>query len=318
MTRASRISRRAFTLTEILVVIAIIAVLASLTTAAVIAVVGRQKVNNTTNTIKVVNTVLQKHWQYVIDEAKKDAAAGLISQAVINMAGGPAQDPTGERAQVLWIKFRLMEAFPQAYADIGWPATATYPAPGYVPFVYTQDGSGNYYIPPGQQRYIAAYQKVLQQNLKTPPTSPNPPTAINQATESAACLLMALSVNRGSNAALTQDQIGYAVADADGDGVKEFVDAWSPQSPLAPIKFTRFDTTAPNPATSGKTVTFADPVDPDGTLMNGLWYPNSAGCVLFQKQFGYAIETTPGAASYVIPSITSTGGGTPIISYNLR
>lgn len=312
MTRASRISRRAFTLTEILVVIAIIAVLASLTTAAVIAVVGRQKVNNTTNTIKVVNAVLQKHWQYVIDEAKQDIANGLVSPAVTNMA---QPDSTGERAQVLWIKFRLMEAFPQSYAEIG---TAAAP-----PWFYQADPFGNGpYIPPAQQKNIAAYQK----NLASPPYV----AASNSATtQSAACLLMALSVNR-KGVMLTQDQIGFAVADTDGDGVKELVDAWT-----KPLVFVRFDTSAGvqavNPAASGgKNATFADPIDQDGTLINAPWYsspnayvaPNNARLFYESKVLlsPNAIETAPGSgtANYVIPSITSTGGGTPIISYNLR
>jgi prepilin-type N-terminal cleavage/methylation domain-containing protein len=314
--------RRAFTLTEILVVIAIIAILAALASWAVFAMVGNQKANNTTATIKVVNKVLQSHWQYVIEEAKKDEN---ISPAVIALAnnGNAGLDPNGVRAKVLWIKFRLMEAFPQSYTDI------TSPIP------YSIDPFTNQpYIPVGQQRYIAAYQKSI----------PSPiPASHNAATESAACLLMALSINRGG-IVLTQDQLGFAVADTDNDGVKELVDAWSPRSPLVPMKFTRFDTSAlvqaTNPAAAGaKNKAFADPNDPDGTLLNNAWY-NSATAyggatnarTYFENLGGgnYTIALTPpspnavGAANYVIPSIWSAGkdgifgNQDDLISYQLR
>ncbi len=195
-----------------------------------------------------------------------------------------------------------MEAFPQSFAEIT------------SPFVYNFPSVNSPYIPVGQQKYIAAYQK----NLMSPPYN----AGNNKATtQSAACLMMALSINRGSNAtALTQDQIGFALADTDGDGVKELVDGWN-----QPLVFVRFDTSpgvqAANPAAGiagAKTAKIADPLDPEGTLLNGQWY-GTASCTLFQNHV-HAIETAPGSgvANYVIPSITSIGSGTPIISYQLR
>jgi prepilin-type N-terminal cleavage/methylation domain-containing protein len=293
------IRRQAFTLVELLVVIAILAILAGLASWAVIAMVGTQSARNTENTIKTVNKVLQTQWKFVIDEAKKDDISGNV--AVQNLA---APDPDGRRAKVLWIKLRLMEAFPQKYSDI------------LNPPVYGPDPGGNVYIPLGMRRYNTSYQKALA----SPPFVP----ASNQlATQSAACLLIALSVKKGG-VDLTPDQIGYAADDTDKDGVKELIDGWR-----KPFVFTRF-TLAPNPATGGANVKFADPLDPEGLLLSNTWYGpaqtnwyGGSASTGFESLAGYAISNGVNA-NYVTYGIASPGKdgipGTPddIISFKLR
>ena len=301
MTNIRRIRRQAFTLVELLVVIAIIAILAGLASWAVIAMVGTQSARNTDNTIKAVNKVLQTQWKFVIDEAKKDDISG---NAALQALAAP--DPDGSRAQVLWIKLRLMEAFPQSYAEIS------------SPWVYSADPSGNPYIPVGQRRYNVSYLK----SFTTPPFV----AANNQAvTQSSACLLIALSVSKGGSV-LSSDQIGFATDDADKDGVKELTDGWH-----HPIGFTRF-TLAPNPATAGPGLKFADPVDPLGTLLNASWYASPTAYLgtdnaraTFEKKAGYLISPDNGAnANYVTYGIASAGkDGVPgtaddIISFKLR
>ncbi len=328
MTYEFRKPRRAFTLVEILVVIAIIAILAALASYAVFAMVGNQQSRNTNATIKVVNKVLQSHWQFVVKQASDDV---YISPAVIALA---QPDPNGDRAKVLWVKFRLMEAFPQSYADVTSPFVYNFPTAA-NPYIPATDATGN-----PIRRYIAAYQK----NLVAPPfVAANTYNGAGPVpgTQSAACLLMALAVNRGGNA-LSQDQIGYAVADTDNDGVKELVDAWSPRSPLVPFWFKRFDTTQSfntgqglqlvNPAANvagAKNAKFADALDPEGTLLNPAWYGTAAvptaSRTIFETNV-HVIETSAGSgnANYVIPSIASAGKdgvfGTPddIISTLLR
>ena len=274
--------RSAFTLAEILVVIAIIAVLASLASWGVIAMVGRQTARNTEATMRVVNKALQDHWRFVIDEAKKDTP----SQAVVNLAKGPNPmvdlDPTGARARVIWIKCRLAEAFPQSYAEI---------IPN--PPVYA---SG--YIPTNQRRYNSDYVARLA-NLNVAAT--NPPT------QSSACLLIALSVSRGGTS-LNEDAIRHAIADTDGDGIKEIVDGWK-----TPLTFIRFaygtNVQQVNPAAASPTARafkFADPVDSDGMLVTPNWYasPNRA---TFDGRFHQISANAGTTANYVIPAIVSAG-----------
>ena len=216
-------NRAGFTLVELLMVIAVIAILAALASWGVIAMMGNRQA-----------------------EYRGDPADGQQNHAeplALRYRGGEeghgfprSQEPGRQRcragSRVLWIKFRLREAFPQSYAEIG---TAAAP-----PFVYTADGGGNPWIPLGQRRYIVDYQKHIA-NL--------PPAVVNNPgpTQSAACLLMAISVNRGGNV-LSPDQIQFAVKDTDGDGVVELVDGWN--TPLSLRLPDRANVQAVNPAST--------------------------------------------------------------------
>jgi prepilin-type N-terminal cleavage/methylation domain-containing protein len=326
----NRIARSAFTLVEMLVVIAIIAILAALGTWGYFAMIGNQQRRNTESTIKVVNKVLQDHWKLVKEEADRESP----SSAVIALA---QPDPTGERAKVLWRKFRLMEAFPQSFAEIGTSIVANNAG---TPWIYWDPVNKVSYIPDGQKRYISDYQKNLA-NLVAAKTNSNTASVPYAATPSSACLLLALTVNRGG-LALNQDQIKFAVKDTDGDGIPEIVDGWS-----HPLAFTRFDTSAgvqtANPATGNvatpnnwtKPFKYSDPADPEGTLINTSWYfvtppPNTPNPlrVLFETKFHAIALTAPPAANprsnYVLASIESAGKdgkmqtADDIISYQLR
>src|SRR5437660_948940 len=78
--------RRAFTLTEILVMIAIIGVLSSLAAWGVFAMIGNTQRNNTNATMRVVNKMLQDRWTAVVIDSRKETP----SDAVKMLAGGPA------------------------------------------------------------------------------------------------------------------------------------------------------------------------------------------------------------------------------------
>ena len=136
--------------------IAIIAILTALGAWAAFAVIGNQYRRNTDATIRVVNKVLQDHWKFVIDEARKDTP---ISTAVLNLAGNY---PELRKSAV--IKFCLMEAFPKSFSEIGSSANP--------PFVYQADGSGNFYIPPSQRRYLSRYQTQIAPLYSLNPVNP--------------------------------------------------------------------------------------------------------------------------------------------------
>jgi prepilin-type N-terminal cleavage/methylation domain-containing protein len=324
-TRNTTLRRPSFTLIELLVVMAIIGILVAMATWAVFATVGGQERRNTVATITVVNKIMLTHWAAVIAEADKDTP----SPAVMTLAGN---DPA--RAKVLWRKFRLMEAFPQSYAEVGNNTLAATgqlaipPAQIVTPFVYQ-----NNYIPPGQQRYLADYQtKMLP--YWTQSVAGTLPATVNHLTESGACLRLALSVARdGGAAALSDDKIKYAIYDTDGDGMPEIIDSFeNPKQALAFFRFAWNYNSASNKVSmqgnaaagwvnlnpgfgkKGRNSQFPDPLDPDGTLINPAWWgtPNRP---LFEMWFHPVTNPYPLPAGaqppftgcYVMPVIVSAG-----------
>lgn len=271
--------RPGFTLVEMLVVIAIVIVLATLAVTATFRVLYQQEESNTRTGMQAIYPILQKHWQKVVGDAKKEQP----SQAVLSMAGvTTSSDSTATaRAQVIWVKLRLMEAFPISYDEI-----VTSPLYNQI---YTPTGTP--YIEAGQRRNIASYQKKLGTT-----------TGQTLRAQSAACLVMALSQNRGG-LVLDEEKLGPFLRDSDGDGMKEFVDGWG-----TPIAFFRFPTAYPNllstagtnwlnPAQTGRGATFSDPLDPDGLLQNG-----------FTNQASFTSLVHPVAASvYITPALASSG-----------
>jgi type II secretory pathway pseudopilin PulG len=237
-----RSHRLAFTLVELLVVITIIIILVSLTAAGVSRMVDASRTRTTETIVQAVDQLLQKAWNKVIADAKKEP----IPQGVLNFAMDP------KRARVIWIKLRLMEAFPQTYQEILNP-------PIYNPSVNsTVFAADNGPIPPGMRRYLRTYQNIL--------TAKGITNDNGGRAHSSACLLMALSeINRGGGASLRPDQ--FRIGDTDGDGLPEFLDGWG-----NPLFFARFATgdggglQSAFPTTDPKMSQYRDPLDPDGWL----------------------------------------------------
>ena len=284
--------RHGFTLIELMVVIAIIAVLVTLAIGATMRYITAQKETNTRTIISSLDKALQKQWAKVIADAKAEATAN-ISSAVLTLAGGDIS-----RARVIWIKMRLMEAFPMTYAECN---VATNP-------LYT-----NNYIPVGIRKYIASYQKKLAGGT---------PVLVNGIdTQSAACLLMALSVNKVLDPDSIASNLGQEVL-ANGTYQNQFIiDGWG-----SPVLFFRFptpdlstwsslggqDPQSNNPAKSTAAASLADPVDPTGRLMDANWN-NAAnyaagGLVAQFEQICHAVHNSSGPfAWYITPVIASAG-----------
>jgi prepilin-type N-terminal cleavage/methylation domain-containing protein len=272
------IRRSGFTLIEMLVVIAIIAVLAILAVGASFRVLEGQRQSNTETVMETTYSALRQAWAKVVADAKKETP----SSATYTLAGGTQYN---DRAMVLHIKFRLMEAFPMTYAECN-PSTN---------WLYT-----NSYIPSGMQRNLSTYWKTLQKTAKSPSGSYAYPNS-----ESSACLLMALSMNRGGGSALNPDNLGSNVTDSDGDGVKEIVDGWG-----TPFFFFRFPTPSnwpinflqnsnPNPSAA-----YADPLDPLGTLADSTWLAGSGSTFTSSV---HLVSYSATQTYYVIPVIVSAG-----------
>src|SRR5262245_17865561 len=118
--------RVGFTLMELLVVVGIIVVLAALAATATFKLLDTQRQSNTEALLRKVDHGLQQMWSKVVEEARAETP----SPSVMALAGGDLP-----RARVMWIKFRLVEAFPMSFTEIlnsdpvlnTNPTTARYP-----------------------------------------------------------------------------------------------------------------------------------------------------------------------------------------------
>jgi hypothetical protein len=240
-------------------------------------VVDSQRAGNTETTMRTVDKVLRAH----VDKVLKDAKLETPSPAAYALAGN---DP--RRAQVIWAKLRLMEAFPQSYAEVqGYGGSA---------FVYsTPTGFPGPLIPSGQRRYMVTYQGKLKGRAST-----------DSSTESSALLLIALTeIDRG-NLKLTAQNVNPV--DTDGDGLPEIVDGWGKA-----ILFIRFPTAntdlqasyQASVASGSKQATFCDPLDPDGLLFN--W--SGANQTWFQNNIHLVAPQGGTASYYTTPVLVSAG-----------
>jgi prepilin-type N-terminal cleavage/methylation domain-containing protein len=276
--------RGGFTLVELLVVIAIIAVLAALVAGTAFTVIEGQRASRTEDTMRNLDKMLHQHWHKVVEDAKGEQP----SDATLALANN---DTT--LAQVLWVKFRLMEAFPQSFAEIN------------NPWVYSNPGAGNAaYIPLAMRKYNDSYKK----GIAAMSASHQP------GTESASCLYLILRVNRGSQ--LDEQNLAQFIGDTDGDGVKELIDGWG--NPLTFIRFPIGTTTTTSPVmtaallaeintlnpakTTARGKNSGDPDDPDGVLQQNNWFNTGSG-----KFFTANVHKVSATQPYFTPVIISNG-----------
>jgi prepilin-type N-terminal cleavage/methylation domain-containing protein len=281
--------RGGFTLVELLVVLAIISLVISITAAAAMRVLSGQKSSNTEVLITTLSRALNQHWMAVVDQAKNEPVPDIVTA---NLAGG---DP--RLARVIWIKLRLKQEFPMTFAEVVHPATI----------------SGTIYL-----SGLPAYLKALR-NFGLPP-DPSDPSGLTplvttttqpQLCEMAACLLMALQLNRrgvnydaDSLPSGSMADMNYTTAAATTVQVKALVDSWQ-----RPLGFFRWPTGNIELNPSGASVGFNDSLDPEGLLCNPTWVTSATGGVLYST-YCHAVSapSAAGPKSFkLLPVIISAG-----------
>jgi prepilin-type N-terminal cleavage/methylation domain-containing protein len=306
--RPAASARPAFTLVELLVVMAIILVLAAITLGAILGLINTQQQAVTEDLFRTVDTKLRQHWSYVVAQAKKETP----TLGVYLLAGqGTAVPMIEQRARVIHVKLRLMQAFPESFKEIIYdPVKKT---PFYIQYPI---GTQNYDLLP-DLRYTSTYKTALLSSTAVIGPTPGP-------TESSACLLMILGIARGNGApAMTPDSVpnsSSSVQDTNNDGLKEILDSWG-----TPIQFKRFtnnapplvasevDSLCPSPKSSGvykdpnsntQPLKLNDPLDVQGTLGENTWYTNPSTMpmrIIVEKLFGQY------TGNYSVPYLQSFG-----------
>ena len=301
-------SRRGFTLIELLVVMAVIAVLMTLTAAGVMGWMNGNSRNITDAELKTIQAILMQHWSAVVDDAKKERLWSSDESTLIAQA-----DNDLERARIMMIKIRLMEAFPVNFAELPLPTNGN---ECYA--TTTPGGAALSLIPTKKRRFRQGYQNALYGANNLPRWNQANQTG-RDSVESAVCLLLALNTSKqGIN--LDTDQLKPYLKDVDSTGNSFFADAWG-----TPIRFYRFATqkipsggTTDQPleviAPPGLVVpTAVDPLDVNGKLFtwftpgtttrstNAMWFDSTIHLCTYTSAAGATI------AEYAIPVLASAG-----------
>jgi prepilin-type N-terminal cleavage/methylation domain-containing protein len=267
-----RAARAGFTLIEILVVLTIIGVLAALSAGVVLRYIEVQKSSNTRTALDKLGTALRSQWDVVAEKASREDRTPFLTSYVQPIAGN---DPG--RQKVVYIKLRLVQAFPMTFDEVLKPAPLM--------------------LPP---------LKVYQQQLQTLGITGS--SAATARFESSALLLMALQVGVSGQKFNPEDFGANAFPSfrAGNGNLQALVDGWG-----SPLAFFRWPTGNPDLNPNGaRPGTSNDSTDREGYLTSPTWLASSSWTSNFKSAIGYTPPPNPGGApqSYrLVPLLVSPG-----------
>jgi hypothetical protein len=243
--------------------------------------------HNTATEIRALDAHLQQHWNAVIADAQKERLWTADESNLLTFADN---DP--ERARIMQIKIRLMEAFPVNFDEI--------PSSGDCYLTAPYD-----LIPRDKRRCRESYQaSIFDPDTRKPRWQTADQTG-KESVESAVCLWLVLTMER-RGIVNNIDLLRPFLRDTDDTGNPVLADGWG-----TPLRFYRFATgnaDLQRVAPPALVVPGAlDPLDPNGKLLN---WGIGANAVNFDNAIHVrtAIDAAGAmVAQYAVPVIVSAG-----------
>jgi prepilin-type N-terminal cleavage/methylation domain-containing protein len=294
-TKSPRTGRRSgLTLLELLVVMLIITLLASLFLGALSAATRLSQVTNTKSLVQKLHNAMMSRW----DAYRSVRLPIMLEGRSENGAGNASSEKTKYRQDIarrkmLATRELLRMEMPDRYEDLTFePAylvTPTNPKKPVRPYLW------NAY----QRRILEA--KVVAS--KSDPVFEDMSakdfiSKIGDKFQSAECLYMIMTIGTEDSSTSTEHYAAHDIADVDGDGMKEFIDAWG-----TPIEFLRWAPGHYSPMQPGYTYDFPGGPGTPGSIFHATQPrdPNSGNKVIshWKVQFETFTDTNATTASNV-------------------
>ena len=243
-TRIGR-SRPSFTLVELLVVIAIIGVMAGMVLFTLASAQQDAMRTRTSGTIDKINQVILERWEgYRYRSVKLPLVSEAMQQKQITPRGVA-------RLRSLFLKDMMRMEMPDSYSDLAYtPTDLTLYGPPIAKDLYPGVSPMTFKSSPGREyNVLRNYFGRMGQVLETAPAAtlmpsskPTPHWSDNY--QSAECLYAIVAHSTSGGGSALESFAASEIADTDGDGYPEFIDAWG--EPISWIRWPAGYTSALN------------------------------------------------------------------------